>query len=554
MNFTNLSTRSASTQLRVLVISLTLVVTLLMSVGFANQTPAFAFGPQQRPDECTESAELRVLLSRDLTTIAFPQIPTSVSGAKSALVKSGNCPQIHHVDNRLPSFTWKLETPQGSASRLENTTTLGVRFTPDRVGQYIVKLIACPQTCKLRLLSGHTPAGKPILEETEVGPVERAMTIDVPAEAQLPPLYTPTSLPSLSAATPPEHYADPRSHCGGSVGIGIGDSPQWFTTDVFNPATPLYRLVEGRVYHTLVSRKDHPASHNSNDTNAFVELDPPFRRLLVDDTAEDKRSLLPFGGIEVEWEEREWPEAFRPVTGDRISALGFHVIDCGHEKYTELHPPIAVAVHRPRAVVLPARVRFQDNDSQPQPTGGNVVVPGIVTDLWASLRGGQALDCETASVHQPVFTTLPNGVKFHGGLNDIDPSTSSCAAYSIAFEFVPGRQPVNATFSPEMLRFAQQLLVRAEDRKRIRDVVDTELFTFDRAIDERTRLIVGKRGDLDTWQEEATTAKLQQGMQSGNPEPMIKDLRKHVQELLGPKPTRSALPQKSGIPPTTVGG
>jgi hypothetical protein len=107
----------------------------------------------------------------------------------------------------------------------------------------------------------------------------------------------------------------------------------------------------------------------------------------------------------------------------------------------------------------------------------------------------------------------------------------------VAFEFLPGRQPVTATFSAEMNRFAQQLLVRAEDQKRIRDFVDTELFTFDRAIDERTKLIVGKRGDLDTWQEEATTAKLQQQMRTGNPEPMIKDLRKHVQEMLGPKPT-----------------
>lgn len=775
MNFTSLSTRSSlstSTQLGILVVAISLALLASTRVTPALNEPAND-SVQQRRDECTESAELRVLLSRDLTTIAFPGIPTTVSGTKSALVKT-TCPDVHHIDSRLTSFAWKLQTPPGSTSRLENTTTLTVRFTPDKVGQYIVKLIACPQTCKLRLLTGHTPTGKPILENTEIGPVERALTIDVAAEAQLPPLYTPASLPALSAATQPEHYGDPRSHCGGTVGIGIGDSAQWYTTDVFDPARPPYKLAEGRVYHTLVSRKDHPASHHSNDANAFVELDPPFRRLLVDDTAEDKGSLLPFGGIEVEWEEREWPEAFRPVTGDRISALGFHVIDCGHEKYTELHPPIAVAVHRPRAVVLPARVRFQDNDPQPQPTGGNVVVPGIVTDLWASLRGGQALDCETASLHQPVFTTLPNGLKIHatcvkqpttngvnfdfniflppnpadrlreigltlpvrpalffdiqnhpdaaalgarsdvgvtvlerhtdgptpfikvrvalsqmrtgqkfakrfvaawvypdhtthnfglralrvkldhldvkddgdpflkgdgdwkfwavfpglsrpwtklidcegcveektytpqssifrrgafdaegalqgevllfdrqlgslqftgyegdlltsddvgnvfelinnapakrtaiskcndqtvGGLNDIDPSTSSCAAYNVEFEYVPGRQPVTATFSQEMNRFAQQLLVRAEDRKRIRDVVDTDLFTLDRAVDDRTRLIVGKRGDLDTWQEEATTAKLQQQMRSGNAEPMIKDLRKHVQELLGPQPT-----------------
>lgn len=785
MNFTSLSTRSSlstSTHLRIFVVAVSLVLLAIAptSVGLADRPSATSAlnEPANRPaqegrDDCAETAELRVLLSRDLTTIAFPRIPTTVSGTKSALVKT-TCPDVHHIDNRLPSFAWKLEAPPGSASRLQNTTTLTVTFTPDRVGRYIVKLIACPQTCKLLLLAGHTPQGKPRKEQTEVGPVERAMTIDVAAEAQIPPLYTPAPLPSLSAATLPERYAAPRTHCGSSVEIGIGDSAQWYTTDTFDPATPLYKVVEGRVYHALVSRKDHPASHHSNDTNAFVEVDPPFRHLLVDDTPEDRSTLLPVGGMEVEWEEREWPEAFRPVTGDRISALGFHVIDCGHDKYTEIHPAIAVAVHRPRAVVLPARVRFQDSDAQTQPTGGNVVVPGIVTDLWASLRGGQALDCDAASLHQPVFTTLPNGLKVHatcvkqpttngvnfefniflpenpvdrlrdlgltlpvrpalffdiqnhpdaaalgarsdvgvtvverhtdgptpfvkvrvalsqmktgekfakrfvaawvypdytthnfglrtlrvkldhlsvsddgdpflkgdgdwhfwavfpglahpwtklidcdgcveektytpqssifrrgafdadgalqgevllfdrqfgslqftgyegdvltsddvgsvfepinnapatrnatskcndqtvGGLNDIDPSTSGCAAYGVQFEFVAGRQPTTATFSPEMNRFAQQLLVRAEDRKRMPDVVDTDLFTFDRAVNERTQLIVGKRGDLEVWQETVTTAKLQQEMRSGNPEPMIKDLRKHVQELLGPQPT-----------------
>jgi len=322
------------------------------------------------------------------------------------------CPRARQT-KPLPSFTWEFEPPAGSASRLENTTTLRVRFTPDRVGQYLVRLIACPNKCVNRLITDHTPTGKPINELVEIGPTERVMTIDVVAEAQLAPLYVPAPLPSVSPGTRPQHYGDSRGHCGDRIGIGTGTSPQWFTTAIWTTPTPPYTLVEGRVYHTGVSRKDHPASHNSNDANPMVEVDPPFRHLLVDDSPEDKGELLPFGGLQIEWERDEWPEAFRPVQGDRISALGFHAIDCGHGKYTELHPPIAVAVHRPGPVVLPPRLRFQDTDILFRSTGRNVVVPGIITDLWANLRGGQALDCNNAALHQPVFTPGPNGAPVH---------------------------------------------------------------------------------------------------------------------------------------------
>jgi len=750
-------------------------ITLALAEEVETTSPDLKSAPSTeiagvQEEECIESADLRVLLSGDLTAIAFPGIPLTVSGAKSALVTT-RCPR-GRLEKPLPSFEWKFTTPPGSNARLTNTNTTVVTFTPDRVGQYVVRLVACPDVCKRRLLTGHTSTKKPIFEDVEIGPAERSLTIDVLAEAQLPPLYVPPAAPSLGPATSPEGYADPRSHCGSTIAIGIGDSPQWFTTKTWTTPTPPYELAEGRVYHTLVSRKDHPSSHHSNDANALVELDPPFRRLLVNDTPEDKGVLLPFGGLELEWERDELPEAFRPVHGDRVSALGFQVIDCGHEKYTEIHPPIALAVHRPRAVVLPARVRFQDTDPQTQPTGTNVVVPGIVTDLWASLRGGQALDCETASVHQPVFTTLPNGVRVHatcvkqpttagvnfdfhiflppnpadrlkaigltlpvrpglffdiqnhpeaaslgarsdvgitilerhtdgptpfvtvrvrlsdlrtgqkfakrfvaawvypdhtsanfglralqvkldelvvtddgdpflkgdgdwrlwavipsvarpwtrlidcegcveektytpqsgifrsgvfnsqgaltgevllferqvgslqmtgfesdsltsddvgnvfdtlsvsplnrtvistcndqtvGGLNDIDPSTSSCAGYTLKYEVRPGRTPVTASFSPEMNRFAQKLLVRATDRDRIRDIADTELFALERPSAARARLTVDRRGEVDPWQ--LPTAQLRPAMAAGNPEPMLKDLRQHILKSLGPQPS-----------------
>src|SRR5215813_6032584 len=331
MNLIGLLTRSninAFTKFRafVLLVSLTLLVApviFLVEVlvnskaqesNYAvirNSTRGQPAEIHSQQNECSESADLRVLLFRDLNTIAFPRIPTTVSGTRSAIVRT-LCP-TGRQETRISLFAWKLETPPGSTSTLSNTNTLTVTFTPDRVGTYVVKLTACPNTCKLRLLTGHTSTGKPIHEDQEIGPVERVMNIEVPAVAQLPPLYNPPNLPSPSPAATPENYAEPRSHCGGTIGIGIGNSPQWFTTKTWTTPTPPYDLAEGRVYHTLVSRKDHPASHNSNDANMLVELDPPFRRLLVNDTPEDKGALLPFGGLEIEWERDDLPEPFRAV-------------------------------------------------------------------------------------------------------------------------------------------------------------------------------------------------------------------------------------------------
>jgi hypothetical protein len=797
MNFTNQSAESCLKKLRGFSLLLTLALLVASPVfvdrvSNANSSPEFAFAStanstaipvlndihpnralQLSQEGCTESAELRVLLSRDLSTIAFPRIPMRVIGGRSGMTIM-RCPRpIARQEKALPSFAWKLESPPGSNARLENTTSLNVRFTPDRIGRYVVKLVACPNTCKNRLITGQTSTNKNIVELVEIGPAERELNIDVVGEAQMPPLYLPPHLPSIRPATSPLHYGDPRSHCGEAIGLGIGHSPQWFTTKTWSTATPPYELVEGRVYHTLIARKDHPASHHSNDANAMVEVDPPYRGLLVDDNPEDKGILLPFGGLQVEWERDEWPESFRPVQGDRISALGFHVIDCGHAKYTELHPAIAVAVHRPRPVVLPARVRFQDTDPQTQPTGTNVVVPGIVTDLWASLEGGQALDCENASVHQPVFTTLPGGFQGHrtcvkqpttagvtfefniflppnpadrlkaigltlavrpglffdiqdhpevaalgarrvlpieverhldapvpfvkvrvalsglltgqkfakrfvaawvypdytsrnfglralrvrldelivrndgdgffkgdgdwrffavvpstarpwtrlidcngcveeksyahtsrifkpgafdrsgsltgevllfdrqggsfqltgfesdlltsddtgnvfdiirsvssgrtvfstcndqtvGGLNDLDPSTSGCAAYTVKYKVLAGRTRVAPRFSPQMNRFAQQLLVRSSEANKFTDILDTELFTLDRTTDDRAKLTVFRRGEMDPWQSALATSRLGQEMRAGDSEPMLKDLRKHVQQSLGPNPS-----------------
>lgn len=55
--------------------------------------------------------------------------------------------------------------------------------------------------------------------------------------------------------------------------------------------------------------------------------------------------------------------------------------------------------------------------------------------------------------------------------------------------------------------------------------------------DDRARLTVDRRGELDPWQSALATERLGQEMRAGNPEPMLKDLRKHILKSLGPQPS-----------------
>ena len=360
------------------------------------------------PDiECTESADLLARVVRDTSTpvVSIPGFPISMIGSSSSLIISNACGGQRK--SAITKFAWRLDAPAGSQAVLQNPTTLRVTFTPTVVGLHRVHLVVCPGGCQVRLRTGFTPTKKPIIEEVTVGPTAFTSNIDVVDSAQVAPLYVPGKLPKpfkqpngteLVADTSPGDYSRARDFCGGPLTVGASLRAQWFTTTAFPQTAPEFALAEGRVYHTLVARKDHPASHHSQDANSLIEIDPHLRHLLVHDTPTDKGVLLPFGGLEIEWEGLELPEPFRAVNGDRISALGYHVIDCGHEKYTEIHPPVAVAVHRPRAVLLPGAVAFADNGPV-EPLGTNVIVPGIVTDIWANLRGGQALNCESAAIH-----------------------------------------------------------------------------------------------------------------------------------------------------------
>jgi hypothetical protein len=351
----------------------------------------------------------------DLMAVSIPGIPIALAGTNQVVIQQ--IPACGGIVTHLLPVTWKLDLPPGSHSTLTPAGSANATFVPDITGAYTVHFGVCAKAadpkCKISYVGGFSINHQPINKITVIKPSDQTLTFHVQDGVQVPPVFGPAVRPVLSGfpATTPQPYTSATASCPSSDSIGgisIGDveifldSPEWYTTSTWTGATPPYELVEGHVYKSHIAGADLPLTHAANDYNANLELDPHFQRLLIDGNAEDKGSLLPFGGIEVEWEFLEYPEPFRPVVGDRMSALGYHVVDCGHDIYTEIHPPIAVAVHRKSAIQLPGSVAFdQAEKTTLHPVGTNIFVPGISTDVFVSLRGGETLGDIDRGLHQP---------------------------------------------------------------------------------------------------------------------------------------------------------
>jgi len=396
--------------------------------------------PRGEVRECTQIADLDMVayqlpsfrapgqsVSSLLAIVGVP-VPIEGSNSRLRILKPDGC-TARSTTSALPHFTWRLEKPPGSKAVLEDTTSLKVTFKPDLPGDYVAHLVGCPndatskKKCTLRLVTSYTSTGKPVTEMVQLGPTDKAVKVTVAAGGQLPPIYAPGNFNDPGqplTATSPQHYGASRDFCGNvDLGIGVLRHPEWYTTQHWTTPLPPYELAEGRVYRSNIAGHDATFSHVDNDHNARMELDPPYRRLLVDDAPEDKGQLLPYGGLEVEWEFLDYPDAFRPIEGDRMSVLGYHVADCGHDDHhTEIHPPIAIAVHRPRAVKLPEKFQYATDPKSgkpvgpPQPIGSNVYVPGIVTDIWVNLNGGEVLNSGSSDLHQPVMIVGSDGLEF----------------------------------------------------------------------------------------------------------------------------------------------
>jgi peptidoglycan hydrolase-like protein with peptidoglycan-binding domain len=227
------------------------------------------------------------------------------------------------------------------------------------------------------------------------------------------PIQTEPVLPRSAAInTPSTPFPNAAAKCGSGIHAGF-DSSQWVTVKPgFN--RPLdYRLLEGKVLESHISRKDAPFNHDSFDQNALVRPDPINTYLLSSSGETEKVGSDRV--MEVEWEYYQFPDNFWPTRGDRISAFGYYIHDCAHGYPTEIHPPVGIAVHRPRPIMIDLRSEIDFNgDGNPDPgmtVGSNVFVPGIVTDIWFNRNGGAALDCGTTSLHDSQWLTVNYGSK-----------------------------------------------------------------------------------------------------------------------------------------------
>ena len=273
-----------------------------------------------------------------------------------------------------------IERPALSTSQLVGTGTT-VKFSPDKVGVYKIRFTACASDCKIEL---------PDQPKITVHPDSREVAVRV--LAILPPEGEPVR-------PPPPNIRGPTSvsiHCA---------SPIWLD-NVWRTVKPWsgpddYELLEGRVSDSRVSTGDSWLNHDSWDWCTYVIPDRQNRWLLGSKGGQ--------GEIEVEWERDCLPEMFRPTIGDRVSAIGYWVYDCDHEDKTEIHPPVLLAVHRPRALALPTSAGC----------GSNAYVPGIVTDIWVNQDGGETTDCSTTGLAQQIHPSKPpTGPPFYGCLPD----------------------------------------------------------------------------------------------------------------------------------------
>lgn len=365
-----------------------LIISVTVFAGGADET-------SERCDELLANAESTLFVQAYLRhTPALASIPVMVDARSTKLISGintdtipANCPLRAPSAHPIPQGAWRwgpLTKPAGSNAKLVGTEGLKPKFTPDKSGKYIVHFIACPgSSCEW--------AGT-YAQETPVD-----ITINV--ASHIPPetdVFVPQ--PQPREVTIPSVFPDVDLKC--SYGGGAVD-PSWVTVNQWRGPWD-YKQLEGKVLKSRVSRQDLFLNHDlpeGQDVNVHVEPDPKYRYLLHKNRNTD---------VEVEWDRRFLPERYWPTEGDRVSVWGYWIFDCGHNYSTEIHPPVGIAVQRPRPVKIPANAnvwlegKLTGNTQNTQmQLGENIYVPGIVTDIWFHNRGGEALDCEDTSLHQP---------------------------------------------------------------------------------------------------------------------------------------------------------
>ena len=314
------------------------------------------------------------------------------SGGSKIEVVTKECfdPTYYDLPSSMP-ISWQLISWPGSpAPTFTSSSTLATLALP-RAGTYVVRFTICPSgSCSFRARPGGTnyPVGTASYNLSIVA------VASIPIAIEKYPILPPSVLGNIAMPT-----SIPDKNCKCQGGGGVVD-PQWVTVNPFNGAQD-YRLLEGSVFRSHVAVHDDFLNHDSHDANFSVTADPPFRNLISTEPEFENELLLG-----VEWETGSYPERFRPVYGDRVSVFGFWILDCGHPPfYSEIHPPVGVAVHRPRPIPLPSNQVYTFNfaDGAVNSTvGNNVFVPGILTDIWFNRNPGEITrNCSDTGLHQP---------------------------------------------------------------------------------------------------------------------------------------------------------
>ena len=156
-----------------------------------------------------------------------------------------------------------------------------------------------------------------------------ALTPDKPAWATAPSPSAMRGAPDVAAFNGLCAYHAPNA---AQVIYTIYPSCKWAQVD------PNYPLVQatGILSETGISNADAPWIHTSHD-------------LLFEVMADQSSAWLVVGGgsagrlLSAEAESGNFPTAYRPVPGDRVTIAGRWIFDCGHNPRTEIHPAAIVA-------------------------------------------------------------------------------------------------------------------------------------------------------------------------------------------------------------------
>lgn len=325
---------------------------------------------------------------------------------------------------------------------LQMTDTLEPRLHIDAAGAYTVRFVPCaPFGCTYLIAD---PPGNMFI------PPQAPVDMTIHTSSQLPPETIPSLPPSTLEEVLPTSFTkgDVDRKCRADA-LTPGDRdwyiPQLVTVEPFlglrdyadaNRATAEIDAVEGLVVKSVVASHDNLLNHHSQDATFNVRLDPAHRSILMNcPDCECDGDPCPVTGplkpeLHTEWETNEYPESFRPGPGDRVSLFGFWVHDCGHAPFaTEIHPPVGVAVHRPRAIPIPADRFFPALGG---PVGSNVYVPGISTEVWFNRDGDEMTANDDTGLHQPCCTGRGILYACPGGVNR---TTLACPDGSIGVPF-----------------------------------------------------------------------------------------------------------------------